>query len=250
MNVKDVAVESIQVGQRFRKDLGDVEALAKSIDVLGLLQPIGVTTAGTLVFGERRLAAAKRLGLAQIPCHVLDISNILDGERAENECRKDMTISERVALADAIRAAVERLRDRLPGKGAHVGTLGKTRDIAADRVGLSHSTLERAEKAVEKGTPELVQAMDAGEVTIAVAAKLADLPKEEQMKAVKAGKKAVKEAVKPKPEEPNELGGVRDRITAVVKHETKNKPAHYRSFVADLLQQLAENLLDGGELWN
>jgi ParB family chromosome partitioning protein len=60
----DVAVDSIIVGDRHRQDLGDIDALAVSIEQFGLLQPITVTPDIVLVHGERRLAAIKRLGWA------------------------------------------------------------------------------------------------------------------------------------------------------------------------------------------
>jgi ParB-like chromosome segregation protein Spo0J len=41
-------VADIKVGQRFRKDLGDIDALAEDIAELGLLQPIGIETRGII----------------------------------------------------------------------------------------------------------------------------------------------------------------------------------------------------------
>lgn len=55
-------VDSIHVGNRHRKDLGHISALAASIDRNGLLQPITVTPDGVLVCGARRLTAIKQLG--------------------------------------------------------------------------------------------------------------------------------------------------------------------------------------------
>ena len=55
-------VDSIVVGRRHRSDLGDLDALAASIDRDGLLQPLTVTPDGVLVCGARRLAAIKALG--------------------------------------------------------------------------------------------------------------------------------------------------------------------------------------------
>jgi ParB family transcriptional regulator, chromosome partitioning protein len=59
-------IDSIIVGQRFRRDFGDIEGLADSIKALGLLQPIVVTPDGRLLCGERRLRACRLLGLAEI----------------------------------------------------------------------------------------------------------------------------------------------------------------------------------------
>src|SRR5690625_6939359 len=55
-------VDSIHVGNRHRKDLGDIDALATSIQRDGLLQPVTITPDGVLVCGARRLAAIKQLG--------------------------------------------------------------------------------------------------------------------------------------------------------------------------------------------
>jgi ParB family chromosome partitioning protein len=48
--------------------MGDLSALAASIAEVGLLQPIGVSADGELVFGERRLRACRDLlGWTEIP---------------------------------------------------------------------------------------------------------------------------------------------------------------------------------------
>src|SRR5690554_872385 len=80
-------------------------------------------------------------------------------ERDENDQRKPMTVSERVALANAI---AERL-GRRQGQRTDLGTCGNistsdesgaTRDIAAAKVGLgSGKTLEAAQYVVEHGAP-------------------------------------------------------------------------------------------------
>jgi ParB family chromosome partitioning protein len=55
-------LDSITVGLRHRKDPGDIEALARSIDEVGMLQPITITPDGVLVCGWRRLEAVRRIG--------------------------------------------------------------------------------------------------------------------------------------------------------------------------------------------
>jgi ParB family chromosome partitioning protein len=56
------SVDSIMVGVRHRTDLGDLGPLMRSIERLGLLQPVTITTDGVLICGRRRLEAVKRLG--------------------------------------------------------------------------------------------------------------------------------------------------------------------------------------------
>jgi ParB family chromosome partitioning protein len=97
-----VTVDSIVVGARHRKDAGDLDALAASIDHLGLLQPVTVTPDRVLVCGWRRLEAVKRLGWKSIKVWVRsgisDPVTALLAERDENTQRKDYTPLEREAL--------------------------------------------------------------------------------------------------------------------------------------------------------
>ena len=71
-NVIELNVNDIKIGNRHRKDMGDIEALAKSIEEVGLLQPIGITPDYELVFGERRLRAYRDiLGRDTIPARIV-----------------------------------------------------------------------------------------------------------------------------------------------------------------------------------
>ena len=88
------ATGSIKIGKRHRRDMGDIDALAKSISEIGLLHPIVVTKDNTLVAGERRLAACKRLGWTDVQVTVVDLGEIARGEFAENAIRKDFVPSE------------------------------------------------------------------------------------------------------------------------------------------------------------
>jgi ParB family transcriptional regulator, chromosome partitioning protein len=63
-------IASITIGNRHRRDMGDLRALASSIADVGLLHPIVVTPDGMLIAGERRLAACKLLGWTEIPATV------------------------------------------------------------------------------------------------------------------------------------------------------------------------------------
>ena len=81
-------LKRIQVGRRFRKALGDLRALAGSIEAVGLLHPVVVTPQGRLIAGRRRLEAVKLLGWRTIQVHVVDLENVIEGELAENVHRK------------------------------------------------------------------------------------------------------------------------------------------------------------------
>jgi ParB-like chromosome segregation protein Spo0J len=88
--LKEIKITDIRVGQRHRRDMGDLTSLAESICQEGLLQPIGVTDRLELVFGERRIRAVRDiLKKRTILARIVDVSSILAGEYAENEIRKD-----------------------------------------------------------------------------------------------------------------------------------------------------------------
>ncbi|KAB2792575.1 hypothetical protein F9K96_05385 [Brucella anthropi] len=196
MNISD-----IKIGDRHRNDLGDLSALARSIAAQGLLQPIGVTSENVLVFGERRLTACRDiLGWTEIEARIVDVTSIVEGEHDENELRKDFTPSERVAIAQAVEAQLgnrqgQRTDVELPQYFAEVK--GKeTRKIAAEKAGFGNpETYRQAKAVVETGVPELVDKMDAGEVSVSGAALIAKQDEEIQKKIVAEDnlKKAVSE---------------------------------------------------------
>jgi ParB-like chromosome segregation protein Spo0J len=67
---------------------------------------------------------------------------------------------------------------------------------AAEMLGVSTRSVTSASKVLKDGAPELVTAMESGEVKVSTAAELVGLPAAEQKKIVAAGAKAVKKAAK------------------------------------------------------
>ena len=178
-----VRVDAIRVANRSRKDLGDTDALATSIEQVGLLHPPVVTADMRLVAGERRLEAVKILGWTEVAVNVAEnlqeATALLQAERDENTCRKDLSPSETVALGKRLEevfrpAAEERQGTRTDlmepdiVESFHKVEAPKTRDKVADAVGgMSGRTYEKAKAVVqaaeedpEKFAP-LVKQMDA-----------------------------------------------------------------------------------------
>ena len=183
--IKRLRISSIKIGKQFREDMGDLEELAESISEC-LLQPIGITSKRELVFGYRRLTACRDvLGWKTIPARIVDVPSILSGMLTENVMRKDFTVSERVAIFQAIK---EELGDRqgqrtdLPGENfPQVEPGQRTDEFAAKRSGLGNrKTAAMAESVVANGTPKLVEAMDSGDISISAAAEVAGLQRREQ----------------------------------------------------------------------
>jgi len=184
----NVALAEIRVGRRHRKDMGDLDALVESMRTLGLLQPIGITPEKELVFGQRRLKAARKLGWETIPARVIKVDKLL-AEQDENEVRKEFTPSERVSIVEAIRAHIGNRAGR-PGKNIPENSreLPKgvdTIEFAAVKGGFGNDfTYRQAKSVVDRGTPELVRAMDGGSLSINAASWLAELPYADQVEAV------------------------------------------------------------------
>jgi ParB family chromosome partitioning protein len=191
-----VCIADIKLGTRHRKDMGDLDALASSLAELGMLQPVGITPDKTLVFGERRMSAAKLLGWTQVPALVFDSLTdavaAIKAERDENRCWKEMTPSEYVELGRALEAIERAEAEKRMKSGAMVdpvdpspqGSTGKTRDKVVEALGISGKTYERAKTVVEEA-PELVEAMDSGALPVSTAAKVAKLPEKERKKVAK-----------------------------------------------------------------
>lgn len=83
--------------------------LADSIRQYGIIQPLTVRKTGEiyeLVAGERRLRAAKELGLTHVPCIITDINELKSAEISiiENLLREDLNIFEQ---AEAIRTLID-----------------------------------------------------------------------------------------------------------------------------------------------
>ena len=68
-------IAEIRISERIRRDMGDIAALARSIEEVGLFHPIVIDSDGNLLSGERRLRAAKSLGWEKIKVTVLEASN-------------------------------------------------------------------------------------------------------------------------------------------------------------------------------
>lgn len=68
--VIDVGIESIAVGRRSRRVLGELGPLQASIQARGLVHPVVVSPIGWLISGRRRLAVVRRLGWPSVPVHV------------------------------------------------------------------------------------------------------------------------------------------------------------------------------------
>ena len=114
---------------RKRFDEDDLKALAESVRVHGILQPLVVRQVGEgfqLIAGERRLRAAQETGLTEVPVHVVNFNDqqVFEAALVENIQRADLNPIEK---AQGFRDYLDRF--------------GLTQDQFATRLGLDRSTI-------------------------------------------------------------------------------------------------------------
>lgn len=248
-----IPIADIEVGERFRKDMGDLDALAASIAQVGLLHAIvaAVTPEGRLrlVAGERRLRACQALGWERIPVRVLPrIDDLLAAERDENEVREPFRPSEAAAIAAALRPSVK----------AELPKFGKQplREHVAAAVGMSHETLRKATEVVEAATSDpvlqpIVEHMDeTGKVEPAHRAlkRLPHAPTPEDVKAALASRDAAYDANFPgwREEEAARAAGIAwlDTWSAIRKAIAKSPPSVVEVLEREDLDDLPHQLAD------
>ena len=185
MDTKMLRISEVRVAERIRKDNGGLEELAGDIREHGLINPITVmeqTEGGyVLIAGLRRLRAMEQLGAKEIRATVmtaLEADEMLMLEIAENEQRKEFTVSEKLAFAEklkAVEAEKARVRKSAGGKGGldqdvanwpHLQEQGRSRDIVAQKAGFTSTTQMRRAQAVSEGRPDLMEQVDKGEKSI------------------------------------------------------------------------------------
>ncbi len=158
-------IADIKVGKRFRKDLGDLDLMKKSIQEHGQISPIGVQKSdSSLIYGGRRLQAMKELGYEKIMVILQDYEELdrMLVEYDENYVRKSFTPSEAVEVKRRIEPKLKAEAKKRQKEGASRGGTKKgprivkairIRNLVSDKLGISHTTLTRAEEivaAVEK----------------------------------------------------------------------------------------------------
>jgi ParB-like chromosome segregation protein Spo0J len=123
IETRDVPIDSIEMGERFRCDLGDCAELAQSIIDDGLIHPIAVTENGdekyVVVAGGRRLTAIRMIkektGVKTVSVRIMPKLSELElrlAELSENVYRKQLTWKEDCDL----KAAIVDLQQQIHGK--------------------------------------------------------------------------------------------------------------------------------------
>lgn len=154
-----IAIGAIRVTDRLREDFGDIDELAESISLYGLLHPLTIDQHNNLIAGERRLRAMKKLGYEEVECrrwHLLSESERRELELEENLRRKDLSAYERsknlVELA-VIAEEVDRETGEILADSARNPKGGRPREAGSgervsERIGVPRKTIYDAKKHV------------------------------------------------------------------------------------------------------
>ena len=229
-------------------DLGE---LADDIGKHGLLHPLVVWERddGTrvLVDGRNRLAALDLLGIEPDDEHIT--TREFSGEEAAiafvvavNMRRRHMTTTERAFIA----AELSKLST--PGRPETASRDAVSQDQAAKAMGVGRSTVQRAKKVTEQGTPALVDATKQGRVGLRTAAKATKLPPEQQKQVAETGRLPEEKPPTSAPEKPlSRLVSGFDMVSAAHAHEARAEAIRFAfGRLEDEAAGIAGELADGG----
>lgn len=155
----------------------DFQALKDSIENIGVQNPITLFE-GMVIDGWHRYTAAQELG---IECPTVDLGDVdpRDFVLAQNKARRHITVAQ---LAMAANAVYRWSAAGRPNNSAGPAEL-KQPEIAKN-AGVSVRSLRQAEEVTKNAAPEVIAAINRGAVGLEKAAKIAQLPKEEQAAAI------------------------------------------------------------------
>jgi hypothetical protein len=180
---------------------GDLRALADDIRENGQHEP-AVMFDGQILDGRNRIAACELAGveprIRTLPACPDPLAFVLSA----NLHRRHLTESQRSVLAARVKPmqaeqararmmAGVRAGDPTPNLGEGV-VKGESADQVAQMFNVGRGTVETAAKLLRQGVPELVTAVERGEVAVSAAAAVSTLPAEEQREVVAGGKDAIK----------------------------------------------------------
>lgn len=177
-------------------DAAGQDALRADVQEYGVREPV-ILFAGRILDGRNRYMAARDLG-QDFP--VADFegtdAEALSYVLSTNLHRRHLTESQRAAVAAKLANMKPGNPDfsnpaNLPDSAPAV-----SQAQAADMLNVSERSVRTAKAVMEQGAPELVAAVEKGEVSVSAAAAVSELPREEQAAVVAAGPKAVKEKAK------------------------------------------------------
>ena len=192
-------------------DERELAELASDIQANGLVSPI-VVKDGEILDGRNRLRACELAGAAPRFVEWTGTGSITSWVFSVNLHRRHLTTSQRAMLAArAVDVFAHEAAQRM-ASGVHVEEeeKGKAREKVAEQLHVGDQSVLRAQQVLKHAAPELVAAVDAGQVAVAAAAEVAMLPPEAQRELVREKRvperaREVREQRRPSPPPPPPL---------------------------------------------
>jgi ParB family chromosome partitioning protein len=203
-NFKHIPLEQIVPSPNNKYRICDIEELADSIEVDGLLHNLTVRKLPDsgeyeLISGERRFRALQLLvsrGLerfAAAPCKVeVELSDIAAKVQLirANSTARNLTDQERVWQANELKGLLTDL------KKSGVKLPGRVRKLAADELGISQSQMGRMESISDNLVPEAKEEFEKGNINMTAAYETSRLPAKKQAEVVDDLRRGVKADIK------------------------------------------------------
>lgn len=167
---------------------GEFEQLKAHIAANGLQNSI-VLYEGKILDGTQRARACQELGIE--PAYVTpEIKDPYEYVIGQNERRRQLTAGQRAVVGERM-ATLKQGSNRYAQKvevsaeTSRKQTVHATLKEVANQIKVGRSSIEKVRYTKEKGIPELVTAIEAGEIAVESARQIAHLPKEQQVAALK-----------------------------------------------------------------
>lgn len=153
------------------------DELVADIKAHGQLEPI-VMHEGKVLDGRNRWRATQALGVEPteetLPKGVDPVAYVW----SKNAVRRQLTPSQRAMAATKLTTSKV---------GANQYSEATTIQQAADLAGVGEKSVRRAKQVIDKGAPEVVQAVEAGDLSVRTAVEIAEKPVETQRKLMEKG---------------------------------------------------------------
>lgn len=155
----------------------DLSSLADDISVNGLRESIW-TYKGSIIDGRNRFLACQKNGVEpSFREYTANENNLVSFVVSLNLKRRHMNESQRSSVAARL-ATFSHGGDRKSDQAANWRDVSQ--EQAAKLLNVGERSIQRAKKVLNEGVPELIQAVEQGEIAVSAASKIAELPKPEQ----------------------------------------------------------------------